>query len=287
MSPAGYCANLLQDHLRHLERHVFIDSCAGAGGPTPEIERILNSKLTRQGKQPVKFVLTDLYPNIRMWSEAAKGREGLLTFEGKPVNATDAGAVVEKWKRVGVTGDRANGNGNGNGNADVNGNAGDGGIRMRRTEDGKRTDGMGRVCRVFNLAFHHFDDDMARNILQDTMENSHAFAIFELQDRTAESFFTTLLFGIGILCMTPYYAWKWRSWEAIIFTYIIPIVPFVLVVDGWISGIRTRTPEEVRELLDTCGSKTTADDWVITAGRTKHMWPCGYLNWIICQPKKD
>lgn len=36
--------------------------------------------------------------------------------------------------------------------------------------------GRERTCRLFNLAFHHFDDQLAGDILQDTVQNSDAFA---------------------------------------------------------------------------------------------------------------
>lgn len=36
------------------------------------------------------------------------------------------------------------------------------------------TDGK-RVMRLFNLAFHHFDDNLARAILKNTVENSNGF----------------------------------------------------------------------------------------------------------------
>ncbi len=37
----------------------------------------------------------------------------------------------------------------------------------------------------------------------------------------------------------------------------MPIIPFVLVFDGFVSALRTRTPQEVEVLLRTCGAEGT------------------------------
>jgi len=83
----------------------------------------------------------------------------------------------------------------------------------------------------------------------------------------------------------PYYAWKWRSPMTLFWTYIIPVLPFVLVFDGWISCLRARTPEEVEVLLRTCGAAGT-ERWEMRSGSAVHLWPCAYVNWIVCV-KKD
>src|ERR1700709_773281 len=42
--------------------------------------------------------------------------------------------------------------------------------------------GQTRVIRTFYLAFHHFNDEMARKVLESTLETADAFVIIELQD---------------------------------------------------------------------------------------------------------
>ncbi|CAM1501848.1 Fc.00g038320.m01.CDS01 [Cosmosporella sp. VM-42] len=148
--------------------------------------------------------------------------------------------------------------------------------RLVKREDGKK------VMRLFNLAFHHFDDPLATDILKDTVETSQGFAIFELQDRYFSSTLTHFIFGIGVIAAAPYYAWKWRSPATLIFTWLIPILPFVLIFDGFMSSIRTRTPDEIEALLRSCGADTS--EWELKSGSERHLWPCGYLNWIICKP---
>lgn len=66
----------------------------------------------------------------------------------------------------------------------------------------------------------------------------------------------------------------------------MPVLPFVLVWDGWISSLRTRTPQEVEVLLRTCGAEGGTDRWEVRSGSVEHLWPCGFVNWVICL-KKD
>ncbi len=115
--------------------------------------------------------------------------------------------------------------------------------------------------------------------------------IFELQERSFQDGFLPLLaFGIGILLVAPYYAFLWRSPSTLFFTYVIPILPFVLVFDGWMSALRTRTADEVEALLRTCGAaggEAEIARWEVRSGKTVYMWPFGKLNWIVCVREGD
>jgi len=199
----------------------------------------------------VKFVLTDLHPHIAEWTKAAAKSEN-LSFVSNPVDA--ANAPTDLIKR-----------------------------------DGKKT------FRLFFLAFHHFDDPMAREILRNTMETADGFgyvilcvrrlkfadeapdSIFELQERTISSMITVTAMGILMFFISPFYFW--RSPGHLFFTYIIPLIPLILVLDGWVSSLRTRTSEEVQALMKECGA--SADGWTIKSGAEQHTWPTGYMTYVI------
>ena len=240
LSPARMVAQLLIRELGNtLSQYTFIDFCAGAGGPTPSIEREINGHLRSQNEEPVDFVLTDINPNVASWEKFAS-KNPRITYESEPVDASKAPPHLVK------------------------------------RGDGKK------VMRLFNLAFHHFDDPLATDILRDTVQTGQGFAIFELQDRSFASFIATTLLPFGAMLAAPFYALKWRSPATFIFTWIIPILPPVLVFDGYVSSLRTREPEEVEALLRGCGADTS--NWEMKSGSVAHLWPIGYINWIICKP---
>ncbi len=92
---------------------------------------------------------------------------------------------------------------------------------------------------------------------------------------------TCFIFGIFILLIAPLLYW-WSP-ERLFFVYVIPVVPFVLVFDGLVSCLRTRTAGEVEVLLRTCGADS--DGWEVRSGRDRVIWPRGYLSWVICGKK--
>jgi len=281
-SPAQLVARLLRTHLSNpLHSYVFIDFCAGGGGPTPSIERHLNSSLPPSSSsrtsatttsssaksrannrdsnddeqvnglpEPLHFVLTDLHPHTDLWSRAA-AQSPNISFVPTPVDASRAPRdLVRDYTRRGK-----------------------------------------KVFRLFNLAFHHFDDALARRILKDTVDGGgDGFGIFELQDRGLAGFLSCCLFGLGVMVMAPWYAYLWGAPMALFFTYVVPIVPVVLVFDGWMSCLRTRTPEEVEGLLKTCGAEGGEEEiakWEVKSGREVFMWPIGRVNWVICEKRRD
>lgn len=137
------------------------------------------------------------------------------------------------------------------------------------------------MFRLFNLAFHHFDDPLAKAILKNTLETSDGFAIMELQGRDLLSFIMPAILGIGCFIFAPLYAWRLRSFSVLIFTYLIPIIPFVLVFDGYISALRTRTPDEVEALMKSCGGRT--EGWEFKSGKEIYMPPVGSVRWIVSE----
>ena len=127
-------------------QYTVYDFCAGAGGPTPSIEKFVNGELSYLAKRrnvsqsvagepgsglAVDFILTDLHPHLEAWSAAAK-KSDHLGYISMPVDAANAPA------------------------------------------DLIRTDGK-KVFRMFNLAFHHFDDPLAQQILKNSIETADGF----------------------------------------------------------------------------------------------------------------
>src|SRR4051794_2136832 len=105
-------------------------------------------------------------------------------------------------------------------------------------------------------------------------------SIFELQSRTISSFITIMLLGLLLFLISPFYFW--RSPGHLFFTYIIPIIPFVVVFDGFISSVRTRTADEVLALVKEGNiNEDKLQGWRIVSGEEVHTWPIGWMGWVV------
>jgi hypothetical protein len=138
VSPASFAARTLARVLSpNASNYVYVDFASGAGGPTPYIEHKLNQELRSQGQDEVKFVLSDLKPHLTAWAAAAT-RSKNLSYIRQGVDAANAPAAETLLREVeGVQGKK--------------------------------------IMRLFSLAFHHFDDELAGEILRNTIETSDGF----------------------------------------------------------------------------------------------------------------
>jgi len=136
--PAALVSRLLSTVLGpRVSEYVYVDFASGAGGPTPYIEGFLNKELREEGKKDVKFVLTDISPHVAAWADISKKSENISYVE-QSVDATNAPSAD---------------------------------ILLKDVPDAKDK----KVMRLFSLAFHHFDDDLAADVLANTVQTSDGF----------------------------------------------------------------------------------------------------------------
>lgn len=103
------------------------------------------------------------------------------------------------------------------------------------------------------LSLHHFREDDAKQILQNAINTNSSIAIFEAQERSIPSILAMLLSPVSVLLTTPFI----RPFKPgrIIFTYIIPVVPLVVLWDGVVSSFRTYSVKEMNELVNKLNDK--------------------------------
>ena len=295
-SPAALATSTLRKVLgSSLPSYTFVDFCAGAGGPTPSIERHINKSLLHDrsksntigngvsegawmSKKPKKqhknnsnnddaplgvdFVLTDLFPNTPAWSAAAKHSEH-IHYVARSIDAANAPS-------------------------DLLAQAGFPTYGTTSTPSGRKSSSR-KIFRLYNLAFHHFPDPLAEAILLNTLSTADGFAIFELQGRDVGNLLT-------VLTLWPYmwlgsWYWFWGDWWHLFFTYVIPIVPAVLVFDGLVSCLRTRREGEVKEMIRRVVARQERtepgaggdllDGWRFEAGGEVHTWPGGLMQYFV------
>ena len=95
-SPAVQACKILIDQLgglKNVAKYTFVDACAGAGGPTPHIEPRMNEQLRDAGLDPVRFVLTDLWPDMKAWREITSKSKS-ITYVEQPIDATKGVRLV-------------------------------------------------------------------------------------------------------------------------------------------------------------------------------------------------
>jgi hypothetical protein len=118
--------------------------------------------------------------------------------------------------------------------------------------------------RTIFSSFHHFPDNIARDVLGDAVRCGQGFAMTEVTSRTLRAFATILLMPIFALILTP--RMRPFRWSRLLLTYLLPLIPFVVLWDGLVSCFRTRTPQELLALTNTFPQY----EW--TAGYASGRW---------------
>lgn len=102
---------------------------------------------------------------------------------------------------------------------------------------------------TINSAFHHFNPTQARQILQHVQEQRIPICIYEMSNNSQPKWLWWLALipaMIGTVLLTP--TLKKLSWQQLVFTYVIPILPICIAWDGAVSNARTYTREDLERL---------------------------------------
>jgi hypothetical protein len=102
--------------------------------------------------------------------------------------------------------------------------------------------------RTMFTSFHHFSPEDARAILQNAVDAGESVGIFEITKRAPSTigviFVGTLLLFLHTPRIRPF------RWSRLLWTYLIPVIPLVLLFDGVVSCLRTYRPQELREMVE-------------------------------------
>lgn len=121
-----------------------------------------------------------------------------------------------------------------------------------------------RGFRTIFSSFHHFPDTVAGAVLGDAVRCGNGFAMAEVTSRT--------LRGFAIISLMPIFAWVLTPnmrpfrWSRLLLTYLVPLIPLVVLWDGLVSCCRTRTPEELLALT------TDFPEYEWSAGYARGRW---------------
>lgn len=104
-----------------------------------------------------------------------------------------------------------------------------------------------RGFRTLFAAFHHFRPDEARAILTDAADKGQGIAIFEGTERRVVQLLSMLFIVPILVLLTMPFIRPFRL-SRIVWSYIVPLAPLLIVFDGVVSCLRTYTEDEMREL---------------------------------------
>jgi hypothetical protein len=105
--------------------------------------------------------------------------------------------------------------------------------------------------RTIFSSFHHFGPNDARAMLADAVAGRQGIGVFEAAKRNVRTMLATLA--------VPFLAWyvtpgiRPFRWSRIVWTYLLPVVPFTLLVDGLLSCLRAYSLDDLRKLTDGLG----------------------------------
>ena len=131
-----------------------------------------------------------------------------------------------------------------------------------------------RGFRTLFSSFHHFKPAEAQAIIRAAVESRNGIGIFEGTQRHPRALLVMLLIPLVVWLLTP----KIRPfrWSRLLWTYLIPVVPFVVFFDGIVSCLRTYTVEELKKFAAEYAASNY--EWEIGEVKARHsLVPVTYL----------
>jgi len=101
--------------------------------------------------------------------------------------------------------------------------------------------------RTIFSSFHHFGPQAARRILGDAMEKRRGVGVFEMARRSPRPILMICLIPFLSIFLAP--SVRPFRWSRLLWTWLVPLVPFVLFYDGIVSCFRAYSRRELEELI--------------------------------------
>lgn len=107
--------------------------------------------------------------------------------------------------------------------------------------------GLDGVRTIFS-SFHHFQPEDAVAVLQDAADARESIGVFEITRRDPATIAAMLPWALLAFFYTPFI--RPFRWSRLFWTYVLPVVPLVLLFDGVVSCLRTYRPAELRDIIE-------------------------------------
>lgn len=128
-------------------------------------------------------------------------------------------------------------------------------------------------ARTLFEGLHHFPPDAARAILADALHKRAPIGVFEVTSRSVASILSAPLIPLFVVLLVPlirpFRLWTW------VLTYLVPVLPAAILWDGFVSHLRTYTPDELRQMT----ADLQAPDYAWEIGTTS-VGPGAKITWL-------
>ncbi|MBV8818789.1 MAG: hypothetical protein JO022_10570 [Acidobacteriaceae bacterium] len=132
--------------------------------------------------------------------------------------------------------------------------------------------------RTMFSAFHHFDWEAAHAILENAFRCRSPICIFEAGAGNLLGVASMLLVPLNVLALMPFV--RPFRWAYLILTYLIPVLPLMILWDGFVSMLRIYSTDQMRQMVS--GLKASDYVWEIGALRVQRI--PGALPYVIGRP---
>ena len=191
----------------------ILDLCSGGGGPWLRLSRQLHGDY----RLPIRICLTDKYPNREAFEQVHLRS---LTHRQDLPSVPSASDSLTQLPQIGS---------------------------LPYPVDARRVPARLGGFRTMFSSFHHFSPQEAREILNDAVDSSSGIAIFEVARRSPRTLLVLCFTPFLVLLITPFM--RPFRWSRLFWTYILPVIPFVIWYDGWISCLRAYHLDELKEMI--------------------------------------
>ena len=103
-------------------------------------------------------------------------------------------------------------------------------------------------------SFHHFKPEQAKIILENAATNAQGIIILETTGRTITNLLINATLVPFMAAFSMVFKVKPFRLSNLLWGLLIPVVPLTATFDGFVSHLRTYTPEELLEITDSIGS---------------------------------
>jgi hypothetical protein len=134
--------------------------------------------------------------------------------------------------------------------------------------------------RTIFSSFHHFNPCEARCFLQDSASKRRGVGIFEAASRHTLSMLSIFFMPVADWLLAPFR--RPFRWSRLLWTYLIPVVPFVLLFDGLASCLRAYSLADLLNLTD----GLTTEDYKWEIGEQSGGWLPVQITYVIGCPMK-